>query len=288
MKSLATWLLSVVLFAVIGGASVWLFIQGGGSEHEEHDEHAASAAPSEPEPVVARDETGCVVVRMDRQTQDRLGLEVKSLEAALDQQTVAAYGSVMEDPSQSFTVRAPMAGTVVAEGHNGWPRLGQVLPAGRAVGGLAPQLGPIEHADLASKLAAARADEQQARASLDALRASLQSKRQLHAEGRIVSDQLLQEVEARVAGEEARLRAAQQTVRVLEAWATPTSRPSGTLPLTGGKGGRVAEILAQPGETVDAAQPLLRLTSFDRLLARVSLPAGQRIARIASVSLVVS
>lgn len=59
------------------------------------------------------------------------------------------------------------------------------------------------------------------------------------------------------------------------------------LPLRVERGGEVVEVLAQPGETVESGQELLRVARFDRLLARVALPAGERVpAEVAAVRIV--
>jgi biotin carboxyl carrier protein len=217
-----------------------------------------------------------------------VGLELDALAAATHQPELTAYGSVHENPDQTFTLRAPVAGTIVSASSGNWPGLGKVLPGGAEVGGLMPRLGPVERVDLESKLADARADAEDARASLVALRASLESKRQLNAERKIVSDQVLQEAEAKVKGEAARLRAAEETVKTLEQSMSAASRPADTIPLTVVRPGRVVEVIAHPGESVESGQALLRISSFHRMLAQVSLPVGQSLPQIASASVIVA
>jgi len=217
-----------------------------------------------------------------------VGLEVKPLEAAADEPEVPAYGSVQEDPAESFMMRAPLAGTVLASKSGGWVKFGEEIAAGTVIGGIGPRLGPVEQADLASRLASSRADVLAAKASLEAMRISLASKRKLHSEGKIISDQALQEAEANVTSEEARLAAAQETVKVLQAFAPPSTRPTDALSLIAVKPGRVVEVLVQPGETVEAGQVMLRLASLDRLFAKVSLPSGRSVPQVVSASLVVA
>jgi biotin carboxyl carrier protein len=293
MKQLLTWILSALLFAAIGGLCVWSFMRGGEKEEKEaHPEKPATttAASTEPAeaPPVSRDKTGSVVVRMDSEIQQRVGLEVKPLEAATDEPEMVAFGLVQEDPAESFTLRAPLAGTVMASTSGEWVSFGKEIAVKTVIGGIVPRLGPLEQADLASRLATSRADEQGARASLDALRISLESKRKLHAQEKIVSDQTLQETEAKVKNEEARLQAARETIRILEAYISSSTRPADALPLIAIKPGRVVEVLVQPGETVEAGQAMVRLASFDRLFARVSLPAGTSAPKVVSARLVIA
>jgi hypothetical protein len=43
------------------------------------------------------------------------------------------------------------------------------------------------------------------------------------------------------------------------------------------RGGDVVEISAQPGEAIQTGSPIVRITRLDRLLARIDVPAGQRV-----------
>lgn len=288
MRQLTTWVVTALFFAAAGAFSTWLFLHG----DEEADEHAAatSEAPAEEEaPAVTRDKNGAVVLRMDEETQQRVGMRVEALQAARDQPQLIAYGSVQEDPSETFTLRAPVAGTIVTSSPGKWPMMGEQLAQGTSVGGLVPRLGPAERVDLESRLATARADVEDARASLVALRASLESKRQLNAgQQKIVSEQALQDAEAKVKSEEARLRAAQETVSTLEASVSAASKPADPISLVVAHAGRVVEVLAHPGESVESGQGLVRVSSFDRLLARVALTAGESVQNIASATVVVA
>jgi hypothetical protein len=209
MRSLTSWLLSALFFVALGGLSVWLFVHPGKEEadEKEHSSPTTAEATEKPEsPEVFRDNNGSVVVRMDEETQNRVGLKLEPLAATSYQPELTAYGSVQENPSQTFTLRAPVTGTIFGNSSGTWPELGKKVARGTEVGALLPRLGPVERADMESKLATAWADVEDARASLVAMRASLESKRQLNKERKIVSDQVLQEAEAKVKGEEARLR----------------------------------------------------------------------------------
>jgi biotin carboxyl carrier protein len=291
MRQLFTWVLSAVFFAALGGLGTWFFLEGREEpEHEEKAEAATQSAPAELPPV-GRDESGAVVVRLDEQTQKRLGLQLTPLPAAEAQPEVVAFGMVQEDPSRSFTVRAPFAGTIVATDAGKWVQVGQTLEVDASMAGIVPRLGPVEQADLKARLAGARADEQAAQASLEAHRISLESKRKLNTgQQKIVSDQVLQEAEAVVKGEEARLKAAQETVRLLEASTSgaAATRPGDIVPLKVGKRGQVIDVLAQPGEAVESGQALFRLADFERLFAKVALPAGRPVSSFVSATIAIN
>jgi hypothetical protein len=82
--------------------------------------------------------------------------------------------------------------------------------------------------------------------------------------------------EARVAQEQAKLNGEQQSVRLLTA--ALASNREGAAELDMAHGGTVVEVLAHPGESVEAGQSLLKLARFDKLLARVDVPAGEMVA----------
>lgn len=278
MKQLITWFFSAVFFAAVGGLSAWLFMNRW--QGEEHVEEPPAAESAE-EPVLSRDQAGDVVVRMEEETQHRVGLRVEPVSAEMLRPQSVAFGSLQEDPSATFTLRAPLAGSVMAGPAPNWPKLGRQMRDGEKVGELAPRVGPIERIDLASRLASAHGDVEDAQASLEALRTSLASKQQLNAGGqKIISDQMLQEAEARFKSQEARLRAAQETVKTIEASMSGNSRTMEVLDLVLPRGGRVVEVLVQPGESVENGQSLLRISNYDRMLARVALPTGQAVPEI--------
>ena len=141
------------------------------------------------------------------------------------------------------------------------------------LGSLRPTLGATERADLGSRLVNARADAQAAEASVSALRASYESRRRINREEPIVSDLTLQEAAAKLAGEEARLNAARETIRILEMW-TSTTRPAEEARLIVPVAGLVSEVGAQPGEAVEAGRMIIRVIDPARLLAAVNVPIG--------------
>ena len=263
----------VCMFAIMVGAA-GLAIPGCSHKNEEEDAEKRASQEAESQPV-ARNELGETVVTLDEETQKLAGIEVQPLAAVTLIPELTAYGRLEEDPSQSFTLRAPVAGIVKASESGAWPRLGEKLENGVTIGRIEPRLGPVERADLASRLSTARGEVDEVSAELSAARASYESKKQLNIEGHIVSDRVLEEAEARVKGQEARLKTAEETVRLIEASLTATSGPTGPLVLRLATGGEVVELAAQPGESLEAGQTILRAARYDRLLARVELPVGE-------------
>lgn len=218
---------------------------------------------------------GSAVVKVDAATQERSGITVAPLTPATHQAETAAFGRLESDPSRTFAVRAPVAGVVRAAAPLNWPALGDTVVPGQVIGWIEPRFGPAERVDLVARLASARAEAEEAAASLAAARASYDHKRPLNGESKIVSDRALEEAEAKVKGEEARLQAANETVRLIEE--AYTGEAGRALPLRAERGGEVIELGVQPGEAVEAGQVLVRLEDYDSLLVRLVLPVGETV-----------
>jgi hypothetical protein len=187
-----------------------------------------------------------------------------------------AYGNLIEVPGESFTLRAPVTGILRTAPSRNWPTLGEVVTDNSTVAAIEPRLTAAEQLDMSSKLAAAHAEMSSAAASLQAAQASYQSKKDLRDQGKVVSDRVVEEAEAKVKTEEARLKAATETVQLIESSLGMRADSTGrslTLP----RGGEIVEIFAQPDETIESGQPVLRVARRDHLLARVELPAGEQI-----------
>jgi len=234
-------------------------------------------------PRVRRAPGGETVVTLDAQAQARAGLKTEALAAAALPQEVIAYGDLQEDPAQSFMLRAPVAGTLRHSRARDWPGLGQTLADGSAVGTIEPRLAPVDRVNLTERLTSARAEIAATSASLVASRAALARARTLNAEDKNVSDRALQEAEARVKGEEARLEAAAESARLIES-ALATAAP---VALSVERGGQVVEVLAQPDEAIESGQPILRVARFNQFIARVDVPAGQAVNASVSTAQIV-
>jgi multidrug efflux pump subunit AcrA (membrane-fusion protein) len=100
----------------------------------------------------------------------------------------------------------------------------------------------------------------------------------MNADNKNVSDRALQEAEARAKSEDARLQAATGTVELIENALSAGAAAVKPVPVVVEHGGEVVELLARPGESVESGQTILRVMRFDRLIARVDVPAGQNVA----------
>jgi hypothetical protein len=89
-----------------------------------------------------------------------------------------------------------------------WPNTGDVLADRFMAGQIEPRLPPTDRITLRDRLATAKAEVESSTAALAAARAALDRARTLNADDKNVSDRVMQEAEARVAAEQARLTAA--------------------------------------------------------------------------------
>lgn len=243
----------------------------------EHDEHSPTHST---EPATSQEAEYDSSVTIDDESAERIDLQIQPLAPVSVARQAIAYGLIENDPASTFTLRAPVAGTLRTASGKPWPALGATLPDGVSIGVIEPRVTAMERADLASRLAAATSDADQARAALDAAQHSYDSKRGLNEQGHIVSDRVIEEALSHLKAEQARLKAAEDTMLLIRSALTATSGPAGPLDLAITRGGEVIDVIAQPDESVEAGQPILRIARFDRLLARVTAPPGQLLSEI--------
>ena len=276
------WVLAIVIGAGLISLLVFAFIEG----REELAREREREKPIKIPPRISKTASGTVVVTLDRDTQTRIGLKTEAIASETIYPEIAAYGRLQEDPGASFIVRAPVAGVLRAVESKDWPKLGESLAEGKPFGIVEPRLVPFERVDLGSRVTNAMADVEASQANLDASRAAYERIKALNAKDKNMSDRAVQEAEARVKADEARLGAARKIVAQLEAAIKAQAGGAGPLPLLA-RAGEVVEIFAHPNEAVESGQQVLRIARFDSMLARVDLPAGEAAdARISTARIV--
>lgn len=228
------------------------------------------APASRPAITISRDARGDAIVTLSDQALSHAELKIAPLSTASAPAQALAYGRLQEDPAASFTLTAPVAGTLQARS---WPDLGESLEAGTTVGTLLAQLAPADRLRLAAQLATSRGDLEAAEAAVRADRWNLERVKRLNAAGKIAPDSQLQQVHATLLEDQARLEAARQTGRLLRSGLDGLDARA--LPLVVPQDGQVVGLLATPGEAVQAGQALLQVADLDRLLVRVEIPAGE-------------
>lgn len=234
-------------------------------------------AASTPKPAAAaRTAAGDPIVRVAPEAQQRIGLQTRTATSQTIEPEVVAFGRLEEDPSRAFVLRAPVAGTLHFAAGRDWPSIGQSLADDAIVGTIEPRLATADRIGLTNQLATAQSDLSASTASVIAARAAYERAKLLNADNKNVSDRALEDASSRLAAEEARVKAATDTVRLLQR-SLDASGPTGNAPLKVERGGEVVEILARPGEAVEPGAPILRVAKLDRLIARVDVPVGERV-----------
>ncbi|HYM74875.1 MAG TPA: HlyD family efflux transporter periplasmic adaptor subunit [Candidatus Dormibacteraeota bacterium] len=281
MSRTLKWIIAIVAGLGLIGLAVFAVIAG----REEIAQERKREEPVKTPPRLSRGADGEVIVTLDRDTQTRIGLKVEAARTETIYPEVVAYGRLQEDPGASFVVRAPVAGTVRTADSRPWPQLGETLADGSSFGIIEPRLVPFERVDIGNRLTNAQADMEAAQASVDASRAAYERLKGLNV-NKNVSDRAVQEAEARLKGDQARLEAARKNVAQLESAAKAQAGGAGPVSLTS-RAGEVVDVFAHPNEAVESGQQILRIAQFDSMLARVDLPAGEIVdARISSARIV--
>lgn len=269
MTRILKFMLGAGAVAVVAGALIWSFR----ANRTELAAEAQSEQPIASASRVGKNANGETIVKFTAEMQQRLDIRTEALASATKPREIVAYGHLEEDPSRSFVARAPVSGTMhEAPGHQ-WPDVGQTVADHTVLGSVEPRLAPADRITLGDRLSSARADAESGRSALAAAQAALSRAKTLNADDKNVSDRVVQEAEAKVAAEQARVAAADRSIGLIEP--SLTSMSSAAVPLELDRGGQVVEVLVHPGESIETGQAIVRVTRFDRLLARVDVPAGE-------------
>jgi multidrug efflux pump subunit AcrA (membrane-fusion protein) len=263
------WILTTIACVGLIGAGVLAYVAGQREIAEEREREEPIKTP----PRVTRGPNGETIVKLDSDTQSRIGLKADLARSETVYPEIAAYGHLLEDPGAAFVVRAPVAGVLRNTESRDWPRLGETVSDGLSFGIIEPRLVPFERLDVGNRLTNAQADIEAAQANVDASRAEYERLKALNT-NKNVSDRAVQEAEARLKGDQARVDAARKNVAQLEAAAKAQAGGAGPVALVT-RGGEVVEVFAHPNEAVESGQQVLRVARYDSMLARVDLPAGE-------------
>src|SRR4051812_31601812 len=199
-KGVLAWTLTLGLIVAAAGLLLWSFQ---GHRAEMASEASSDAAIKNPAKVTS--EAGEPVVTIDDDVQERMGVKAEPVASMSRRKTNVAYGALEEDTNGQFVLRAPIAGTIQSVPGKPWPVQGENVSDATRVGVVEPRLAPSDRVNLSDRLAAARADLEASRSSLAAAQSALTRMRTLNADDKNVSDRAVQDAEARVASEQAKL-----------------------------------------------------------------------------------
>jgi hypothetical protein len=263
LPALVLELLRKLVIELLPGLVLTLLLGACAHETPSGEAHGEKAAPHAVEGV-----------HLDAAAQERLGITVAELAPRAARPLVRAYGRVVADPSHAFELRAPIAGVLRAEGD--WPAVGAHRDAAD-LGWIEPRLSPTERTDLAAREAQAQQSLAEAEADLEIAKKELERARVLNAEEKSVSDRAVEEADARTKADEAKRNGARRELEVAQGALSGRSIAPYRLRLA--DAAEVSEVLARPGEQVEAGAVLLRTARFDPALVRVELPIGETVDR---------
>lgn len=225
-----------------------------------------------------RSASGVAVVSLDSGGVEAAGLVVARAEVQELARETTAFGVLELDPSRVTTLRSPLAGRLEDEPGKVWPGPSAQVEPGAILARLSPRvppLGPLERSDLEARLTADDAQVRIVEAQLAADRARLERARLLNADDKGVADQTLEAAEVQVGVDEATLEGARASLALHAALLDAPLPDVASVPLICASGGTVLEVLARPGEEVEAGQELLRLADLSELVADVRLVAAE-------------
>lgn len=136
--------------------------------------------------VVARTPEGDPLIRIGPEAQTRIGLEMASVQPASLIPQIIAYGHLEEDPSQTFVVRSPVAGTLLSSKGIPWPSFGEAVAAGQGLGLIEPRIAPADRITFTTQLATASSEADSAAAAEQMARAAYDRARLLNADNKNV------------------------------------------------------------------------------------------------------
>jgi len=209
-------------------------------------------------------------VSVPSEEREHLGLVLARPETMRSSPEVLVFGRVVPDPAARATLRAPVAGTLLAGDVELAP--GTAVEAGGILLRLRPRWTPTERLDLEARLAAARSELAAVQAELPARRAAGERARALHDLEDSVSAAELEDAQARLTESEARLESTRALVALLERTSAQDGSATAPLELRAPLSGELVEVLARAGEAVEAGAELCTTEDFGTPLLELDLP----------------
>ncbi|HUO06825.1 MAG TPA: HlyD family efflux transporter periplasmic adaptor subunit [Phycisphaerae bacterium] len=275
MKKPLVWTVTIVFVLGAFTALAALFILKNKGDRD--DEPPAS------QPADAKLEPGHL--KLSAEQIEHAGLKVEPIQKGTLAPDIRAFGVIQEDPAASFTLRAEAPGTLApppAAKDKPWPDVGQQITENETIGILQPRVMPSDQITLASQrvtlqgqLASAQADLSAAKIALDSARTIYERLQKLNAENKNVSDRAVEEAKAKVDTETAHVESAKKSVELTNAALDTVQMKLNPVPLVVAKAGEVVEVNAHPGEAIESGQPILRVATFDTVVAAVNIPIGE-------------
>src|SRR5712692_2737595 len=146
------WLRLLILFGLCGGLialGCWAWLEG---QEERKREEVRELSIKVPPRRVIDPETHETFIRLDRETQNRLGLVTEPVERVARQKSRKLLGFSIQVPHRTAQLRTPWTGVLEAPPGESFPTLGQELRRGELLGSLIVQWSPSDRIQLENLL----------------------------------------------------------------------------------------------------------------------------------------
>lgn len=212
-------------------------------------------------------EVDLTTIRLTTQAEARLGIETVAIRDQLVQETRTYGGEAVIPWSRSFTIAAPVAGTL-KPGAGNVPEAGATIEKGQALF----QLLPLE-SDLRGRSPMAEAEQNLgiAEARVTVARQRVQRAEQLLRD-RAGSEKALEESQAELAQARAVHKGAQAQIEYLRGTALEAGQG---LMITSPERGMLLRSFVTQGQSVAAGSPLFEVTRLDPMWVRVPVYVGE-------------
>ncbi|NNM86212.1 MAG: HlyD family efflux transporter periplasmic adaptor subunit [Phycisphaerales bacterium] len=204
-----------------------------------------------------------------------LGVQSTSVHTGPVPSVLTLYGRLRADPYERFNLSSPLAGVLQAVPGHRWPQLGKRLISGQLVAEVRLVAPASLQVQLHLELLKLQADLAGAKVAEHVAQAAYRRAKSLYEQNQAVSLRNVQAAQAALATATAQVRADQSGAAAIAREIKKPGSAAGALPLPVLMSGTLTRLLARPGETVAANQPILRIANFHRLLVALALPAGQ-------------
>jgi cobalt-zinc-cadmium efflux system membrane fusion protein len=262
----------VVLIAVLGGLgglAYWAWEEG---QAERAREATRELSIKEPSRRIIDPKTQEVVLQLDGETQQRLGLVMEPLKRMKWQKTLTLLGFTVAVPHRLAEVRSPWTGVLEAPAGERMPTVGQKISKGQLLGNLLVQWSPSDRISLETQLRDVRGTITETEAQIRVAKSTVERLRKIGEQ--VVASKLLIEAEGTLAQLEARLSAANAREKDLQE-ALAKQAPEFRFRLTAPQSGQLTELGSRPGEVVSAGSVVATIYDSQELWITVSaLPSA--------------
>jgi hypothetical protein len=262
-------IIGLVLVAILGALGVWAVVNR--FQERAQDETRELSVKVPPRRIVVPGSQD-VAIRLDVETQQRLGVLTEPVQSLRRQQRLRLLGLTVEVPQRAAEVRSPWTGILQPPPEGRWPTVGERLTQGQVLGVLSVQWSPTDRIQLAGQLWEVQGSRGETEAEIEVARQAVERLRRV-TDGALAAKQAIA-----AAGELARLEARLQALHAREktlqdALANEDSPLSWSLAAP--QGGQLTGLPHRVGEVVTAGDVIATLYDPSELWVCAGARPGQ-------------